>query len=543
VVVPTHRRRDLAVRLAQLLEDQDFRDFEAIFVVDGANDGTAEALRAIEARFALTVIERPHGGPAAARNAGASAASGEIVLFLDDDMAPDRALLAEHERSHRAGAHLVLGHLPLDPASPPTAVAAAVGRWAERRRARLAAANGRVPVPDLISGQMSVPRDAFERLGGFDVGLRQGEDRDFGCRARKAGLRVVFNPEAVSHQYYDIDAREYLRRTRAGARGDRIVAARHPEVERELWHPRFDSALARVAMGPLLVLPRQASRPVEALAVRLFSRPDPDRWSSRFFFAVQTLEHRRGMREEDRALRRPLAVVLAYHSISNLAGDGILAEYGIPADRLARQLDRLIESDWRFVSVEQLLAALDGVATLPDRAVLLTFDDGYADVLTAARAVLAERGVPAVVFSVAELIGETNEWRRRDETELPLLDADGLRELSAQGILVGSHGATHRALVGLPAEELERELTQSADRIESLGLPRPSVFAYPYGEWSPSVAEAVERAGYRAAFTVSPGVVRRSQHRYALPRLEVLAGESDRTIAVRLAAQWRGRRR
>jgi glycosyltransferase involved in cell wall biosynthesis len=308
VIVPTHRRRDLALRLVRGLDEQEFGDFEAIVVVDGTDDGTAAALRALEPRFPLTVLEQPHRGAAAARNTGAAAAGGEILLFLDDDMAPHPALLAEHERSHREGAQLVIGHLPLDPDSPPTAVAAAVGRWAERRRARLSAADAQVPVPDLISGQMSVPRDAFERLGGFDVaftrgGLVPGADRDFGYRARSAGLRVVFNPAAISSQHYEVDAGDYTRRSRDGARGDRILGARYPEIAGELWEPRFDTLLAKLVLGPLVVLPRPLSLPFRSLAVWSFSRPDPGRWSNRFFFAVQTMERRRGAREGRRALR------------------------------------------------------------------------------------------------------------------------------------------------------------------------------------------------------------------------------------------------
>jgi peptidoglycan/xylan/chitin deacetylase (PgdA/CDA1 family)/glycosyltransferase involved in cell wall biosynthesis len=549
VVVPTRGRRDLVLRLVRGLAEQQLRDFEAIVVVDGPEDGTAEALRALEPTFRLTVVEQPHRGAAAARNTGAAAANGEILLFLDDDMAPHPALLAEHDRSQREGAEVVLGHLPLDPSSPPTAVAAAVGRWAERRRARLTALDGgEVPVPDLISGQISVRRDAFERLGGFDVaftrgGLVPGADRDFGYRARRAGLRVVFNPAAISAQRYTVDAREHTRRSRDGARGDRILAARYPEIASELWEPRFDTLPARLALGPLAALPRPLSAPVRALAVRLFSRRDPGRLSNRLFFAVQTMERRRGAREGQRELEAPLAVVLAYHSISSLAGDRILGEYGTPPEAFARQLDRLSRDGWHFVGLDRLLEALDGSGTLPERAVLLTFDDGYVDLLAAACPILASRGIPAVVFAVAERIGGTNEWRRREATELQLLDAEGLRQASAQGVVVASHGATHRPFVGLPEAELERELTFSADRIASLGLPRPTVLSYPHGEWSAAVAAAVARAGYRAAFTVTAGAVRHSDDRYALPRIEVRGSDTDRALARRLRNALARRRR
>src|SRR5262249_9103634 len=209
------------------------------------------------------------------------------------------------------GAQMVLGHLPLDPASPKTATAAAIGRWAERRRARLAAADGIVPVPELISGQMSLFREAVEQLGRFYLAFTRGglvprAGRDFGYRARRAGLKIVFNPDAISHQFYEVDAADFTRRTRNGARGDRILASRYPEIAGELWQPRFDTLIAKLVLEPLVRLPRAVSRPVRSLAIRRFSRAEPGRLTRRLFFAVQTMERRRGGREEVHALRPPI---------------------------------------------------------------------------------------------------------------------------------------------------------------------------------------------------------------------------------------------
>jgi hypothetical protein len=97
-------------------------------------------------------------------------------------------------------------------------------------------------------------------------------------------------------------------------------------------------------------------------------------------------------------------------------------------------------------------------------------------------------------------------------------------------------------MVGLAEEDLERELAHSAERIASLGLPRPTALSYPHGEWSPAVADAVARAGYAVAFTVTPDAVRRLHNRYALPRIEVLARDTERTLARKLATARRRRR-
>ncbi|HWO84528.1 MAG TPA: glycosyltransferase, partial [Solirubrobacterales bacterium] len=113
VVIPTYQRRQTVVRSVTALAGQTCSDFEVVVAVDGSSDGTADALRGLETSFPLRVLEQPNRGRAAAVNAGAAAAGGELILFLDDDMRADPRLLEEHERSHREGADVVMGDLPL----------------------------------------------------------------------------------------------------------------------------------------------------------------------------------------------------------------------------------------------------------------------------------------------------------------------------------------------------------------------------------------------------------------------------------------------
>jgi peptidoglycan/xylan/chitin deacetylase (PgdA/CDA1 family)/glycosyltransferase involved in cell wall biosynthesis len=528
-------------------------DFEVVVAVDGSTDGTADALRDLEVPFPLRVLERENQGAAVARNAGAAAAQGELLLFLDDDMEADPAMLAEHDRSHRDGGDVVLGDLPLHPDSPTTLLSQGVGRWAERRRERLATPGTEVPVTELNTGQMSVSRSAFQELGGFDVaftrdGLYGGEDLDFGYRARKAGLRIVFNPAAISYNFYDVDPARYTRRRRQAGRSNEELAAKHPELVKELDAGlEFTSRRSRVIFGALSVAPAVLSWPLRALAAHRVRTGHLDFHTYRLFFGLQTMEYKRGVRQARRSLRTGHAVVLAYHAIADLRGDPVLAEYGVPRNRFAEQLDMLAVRGRRFVDLGTLLRALDGEQPLPRGAVLVTFDDAYADLLTDARPVLAERGIPAVAFAVAGRIGTSNEWDHpKGAGKLPLLDEEGLRTIVGDRVAVGSHGSMHRRLVDLEPAELEDELEGSAARLSAIGLPRPVAFSYPYGLWSPEVAESVRDAGYAAAFTVEAGVIRGGENRYALPRIEVFASDTPWILRLKLATagwapRWRER--
>jgi GT2 family glycosyltransferase/peptidoglycan/xylan/chitin deacetylase (PgdA/CDA1 family) len=546
VVIPTYRRREVVLRNVAALGRQGCSDFEAIVVDDGSGDGTADALRALEPSFPLAVIEQENTGAASARNAGARAAAGEILLFLDDDMEPDPELLAEHDRSHRAGAELVIGDLPVHPDSPPGLLSWGVGFWAETRRQRLTAAGAEVGLDDLLTGQMSISRAAFERLGGFDTsftreGLFGGEDIDFGYRALKAGLKVVFNPQARTYQYYDVDPAAYLRRAWESGRSEAELVSKHPEqAGRFDAGPSFHTRRSRWLLGPLVLAPAWAAWPLRRAVVGLVRSGRRGQLVRRLFFGLRTVEHRRGARSARRGSAGGRAVVLAYHAVSDLGDDPVLAEYGVPPRLLAAHLDALAQSGWTVVDLDALIAALDGRAELPERAVLITFDDCYVDLLRAGSEVLVRRNLPAVAFAVAGLTGGSNEWDQPlGARKLPLLDGDGLRQLSARGIEIGSHAMTHRPLPRLAPEEAAAEARESAARLEALGLPRPRALSYPHGESDEAVEAAVREAGYALAFTVAPGAVEGGVSRWALPRVEVLASDSPRRLRLKLAtARW-----
>lgn len=551
VVIPTHQRRDTVLRTVAALEHQTYRDFDVVTVVDGSTDGTTTALRSLRTSFPLTVIEQGNSGAGMARNAGAAVSSGDILLFLDDDMEGHPSLLLEHERSHRAGADVVLGDLPLHPDSPCNLLSRGVGSWARARDERLGAVGAEVRLADLLTGQLSISRAAFEHLGGFDSsftreGMFGGEDIDFGYRVMKAGYRIAFNRAAVSYQYYDVDPADFLLRAYEAGRAEYELQLKHPEIARQLASgPRFHTRRSRWLLGPLVVAPHALSLPLRAGIASLVRSGRPGSRLRRLFLAMRTLEHLRGARDAQRALSTGQVVVLAYHAVGDLRHDPVLREYGVPATRLAEQLDGLVRCGWTFVELDAVLSALEGEQRLPARALLLTFDDAYADLLSAACPLLTERGIPAVAFAVTGRVGSTNEWDRRiGAGTLRLLDADGLRALTTHGVEIGSHGSSHRPLDRLAPDELHEELEGSALALEALGLPRPRALSYPHGRWAPELSVATRRAGYAAAFTVRPGLVRRGADRYALPRIEVLASDTPWRLRLKVAtAGWPDRPR
>lgn len=248
------------------------------------------------------------------------------------------------------------------------------------------------------------------------------------------------------------------------------------------------------------------------------------------------------MSSPDTASGRSRLRILAYHAIADLRGDPVLAEYGVPPELVAAQLDQLAAHGWRFVDLDATLAWLAGEGELPRRAVLVSFDDAYTDLLAAAAPLLAERGIPAVVFAVAGHLGGANDWdHHKGAANLRLLAPAELPAVAASGIEVGSHTLTHRPLPEVPAAELVDETVGAADRIEAAGVPRPRAFSYPYGRWSPAARTAVREAGYSVSFTTAWGDPRPGGDPFTVPRVEVHASDTPRKLRQKLAlAAWPG---
>ena len=113
VVIPTRNRRALLARTLPTVLAQDLppADYEVIVVSDGSTDGTVEFLQQMShtSPVALRVLDRPQAGLAAARNAGIHAATGPLVLLLDDDMLGEPALVSRHLAAHNGRPDVVIG--------------------------------------------------------------------------------------------------------------------------------------------------------------------------------------------------------------------------------------------------------------------------------------------------------------------------------------------------------------------------------------------------------------------------------------------------
>ncbi len=172
--------------LLQSLEAQTYRDFELVVAVDGSTDGTLTLLESIKRRnpFALEIIALTGEGRAKARNAAIRAATGDVLVFMDDDLTLEPDVLARHNAFHE----MFKNSIAIGPVKFPDGNT----RFSNR------------PQWVNMSGcNSSLPRVAALETELFDETLAQygGEDLEWGYHLEQHGLKIRALPDAVVHHH------------------------------------------------------------------------------------------------------------------------------------------------------------------------------------------------------------------------------------------------------------------------------------------------------------------------------------------------------
>jgi glycosyltransferase involved in cell wall biosynthesis len=236
VIVPTYQRRwSLGAVIEPLLADPALH--QLVVAVDGSTDGTAEWLEQRRSRDArLTVLRLQNQGVSAARQAGLEAATGDLVLFLDDDVVPSPGLVAGHARRHGAEAQIVVqGYTPNDWRHLPRS-RRAIARIYRSGYEQACARYEREPERALLGfwgGNFSLRRADCQAVGIANPLFRSGareEDREFGIRCFEAGLRGVFDRSLVGDHRYDRNLNSFRRDCLESGRFRRMIHDLHPAL-------------------------------------------------------------------------------------------------------------------------------------------------------------------------------------------------------------------------------------------------------------------------------------------------------------------------
>lgn len=202
-----------------------------------------------------------------------------------------------------------------------------------------------------------------------------------------------------------------------------------------------------------------------------------------------------------------LIPILMYHQIADHVPKGApLRGLTVRPSTFARHMAMMRLLGYRGMSMRELMPYIQHEKT--GKVFGITFDDGYENNLHNALPVLQRHGFSATCYAVSSAVGKCNSWDAElGIAQVPLMDAQQLRQWCNAGQEVGSHSKNHVRLAGLSAQDLQSELVESRATLDALiqGAGAVTHFCYPYGSLDAAAVQAVRSAGYLTATTTRRG--------------------------------------
>ena len=521
VIISTYNRREAL--LSQCLpsifgQDLAPEQYEVIIIVDGATDGTGEALRELHPACSLRIVEQANRGLSRSRNTGIEMAKGDLVIFVDDDIICHEECFRRHVEAHSGkDAMVVHGAIYLAPGKQATILGNANEDWYRRYNSRLSEHGGAIwPEGVFLISNSSTPLSILLASGGLDVELPAMDDFELGLRLWKMGIRFEYLADAVAYELAVKGLRSFLFKDgEAFGRSEVMISRKHPDYRtrsgllgglgRTVWWRRV---LRRASIGTPLS-PAHFLMPLIWVCEKMCRIPVMQKMGL-FLLGIgrRFTELRGALREAgswkqfetEFAMRLP---VLLYHHVGPLR-PGTYASLTVSPEEFEHQVRRLARRGYNGIRPADWLRWRREGKGLPEKPVLFTFDDAYADLAVYALPVLRRYGFGAAVYVVTGEVGGTNAWDvAQGSGTHRLMTAEEIQFWAGEGIEFGAHGRTHADLTTLTSERVKDEVLGSAEDMENLLGARVTSFAYPFGFCDEEVVECV-RGGFDLAFGINP---------------------------------------
>lgn len=263
IVVPVYNGMATITECLESFADQTYpgREIEVFLVDDGSTDETPEFVEQLVGQWGddkprITVLRQAHQGPAAARNRGAAAATGEFLLFTDADC------VAEHDWVEQMVSPFESAEVAAVKGAYRTRQRSLVARFAQAEfdaRYRLLATARYIDV--VFSYSAGFRRALFVGIGGFDTSfpVADNEDTELSYRLSAAGHKIVFNPRAIIYHRHPATLRQYLRKKYSRAYWRMMVYKRFPgKAVRDSYTPqslKIQIVMIYFALSGLILLP------------------------------------------------------------------------------------------------------------------------------------------------------------------------------------------------------------------------------------------------------------------------------------------------
>lgn len=344
VIVPTYERAQSIARLLSALARQtvDPARFEVVIVDDGSTVDPTPTIAALDLPYRHVVVRQENAGAAAARDRGVRETDADVILFVDDDMEPVPALLAEHLAVHDAHPHaVVLGRILPDEHLRTMPLwerfhASVLERFYDALRA------GEKPHgTNVCTGNVSMRRADYLAVGGFDPELKRSEDAELGIKLQELGAEFFFRDGAATIHHSDHgDANVWLRRAHLYGVYEVRIGRKHREPWASPWRFLDTVGITRPFFAFSLIAPSVSKHAARGLftAARALDRLHVERPAVAATSIVYGMEYCRGAREE----LGSLATVVLDHRAYQRAQKGTIMSF---ADHVERFVS-LVKSDY-----------------------------------------------------------------------------------------------------------------------------------------------------------------------------------------------------
>lgn len=230
VVIPTHNRSDALNLTLERLARQDFdpSEWEAIVVDNNSTDDTDAVVKTWQTKFPvpLRLESEKISGASPTRNAGARAATGEYLIFLDNDILVETDFVSRHFAALTSNPRcVILGAI----SSLPEQKNSLFGQYRERMYPPTPKDEPPSETYSLTGQIFSVKKSDFDAVGGFDAALFSSEDLDLAVRLRQIGLKILYYPSiaGVHNDWAGWTIEDYCRRFRIYRRSEIIFWRKH----------------------------------------------------------------------------------------------------------------------------------------------------------------------------------------------------------------------------------------------------------------------------------------------------------------------------
>lgn len=215
--------------------------------------------------------------------------------------------------------------------------------------------------------------------------------------------------------------------------------------------------------------------------------------------------------------------ILYYHSVLPDAEVTTHNEVTISPEKLNEELMIVKELGYTTITISELTDYLNNNNPIPEKSIVITFDDGYTDNYVHAFPILKELNMKATIFMIASQVDSGY-----------YMSASQLKEMSDYGIDIESHTDNHVYLDKLSYEKQLKELKDSKEKLEKILGKNVTSIAYPYGNYNEDTKRAVIDAGYTLAFTTNKGLAKRTNNKIELNRIYVSSDYSLELFKERL---------